>query len=58
MTIAFGAVVVGHQLITRELHSAEPDAPYVVESATPALRRTRIATAIILRRAASRVAPA
>ena len=61
MTIPIGTLVVAQHTTERELHSADPNAPQVATTPTPArpaLRRTRLATASVLRRAASRVAPA
>ena len=62
MTIPIGTLVVAQHTTERELHSADPYAPQVDTTPTPpsrpALRRTRLATASVLRRAASRVAPA
>ena len=61
MSIPIGTVVVARQVTERELHSADANTPQVTASARasrPGLRRTRVATAALLRRAASRVAPA
>jgi hypothetical protein len=57
-----GTVLIVHELVQRELHSARPDAPVVADRTatpeSPRLRRTRTVTASALRRAAARVAPA
>lgn len=55
-----GTVLVARQTMEREMRSARPDAPqqpHRVPSG-PRLYRARFATATVLRRAASRVAPA
>ena len=55
-----GSVLVAHQTTLREVRSAFPTSPQQPHRATsrPRLYRTRFATATVLRRAASRVAPA
>jgi hypothetical protein len=53
-------VIIGQRVAARELHSAMPDAPVVAHRAPerPRLRRSRVAVAAVLHRAAARVAPA
>lgn len=46
-----------HSAAMRELYSARPDAPVVVEARRTTLRRTRALTAGALHRAATRLAP-
>lgn len=55
-----GSVLVAHQAMQREVRSALPTAPQQPHRprSRPRLYRTRFATATVLRRAASRVAPA
>lgn len=58
-SMELGSVLVARQTMERELHSARPDAPQQPHRVpSPRLYRTRFATATVLRRAASRVAPA
>jgi hypothetical protein len=49
-------IIDGPRATARLATSALPDAP-VVQAATPAPARTRLATAALLRRAADRLAP-
>ena len=61
MTIfPIGPVVVAQQATRDELHSAGPHAPVVTgpPRPEPRLRRTRLVTASVLHRAATRVSPA
>jgi hypothetical protein len=53
-------VIIGQRLAERELYSAMPDAPVLPHRAPerPRLRRSRVAVAAVLHRAAARVAPA
>ncbi len=62
-TLPLASILVVRQIAERELTSALPHAP-VVPHRSPAartrgpLRRTRVATATVLHRAASRISPA
>ncbi len=59
-TIPIGSVVIAQQATRVELHSARPHAPVVTgpPRQEPRLRRTRLVTATVLHRAATRVSPA
>ena len=59
-SIPIGTVVVAQHATREELLSARPQAPVVTGPPRPAprLRRTRLVTATVLHRAATRVSPA
>jgi hypothetical protein len=58
--ISIGTVIVAQQATRDELRSARPHAPVVTgpPRSSPRLRRTRVVTASVLHRAATRLSPA